>query len=85
MHSPSEHTFDGKHYDLELHMVHQIIDLDPSKNEYAVVAIFFDSNVNGGRSNPFIDALNVKTIRSRNPYTVDEIPLMSLTQQISTQ
>lgn len=25
-HAPSEHTFDGKYYDLELHLVHEIID-----------------------------------------------------------
>ncbi len=31
-HAPSEHTFNGKHYDLELHLVHEIIDLDPTKN-----------------------------------------------------
>ena len=79
MHSPSEHTFDGKAYDLELHLVHENIDTDPSKHSYAVVAIFFDTSVNGGRSHPFIDALNVKAIHSKNPYIVDEIPLMQLT------
>ena len=37
-HSPSEHTVDGKNYDLELHMVHKdVITGAPA----AVIGIFF--------------------------------------------
>ena len=37
-HAPSEHTFDGKHYDLELHLVHWNYDED----RILEVCIFFD-------------------------------------------
>lgn len=39
-HSPSEHTFDGVHHDLEMHIVHATED----KKTYLVVAVFFDSD-----------------------------------------
>ncbi|KAK7267865.1 hypothetical protein RIF29_20545 [Crotalaria pallida] len=39
-HSPSEHTINGRRYDLELHMVHD--SLNPNgKNRFAVVAVLF--------------------------------------------
>ena len=46
-HSPSEHTFDGDHYDLEMHIVHQ----NAEKTEYAVVAIYFDVDEGGDEEN----------------------------------
>ena len=76
IHSPSEHTFNGENYDLELHLVHEMIDPDPSKNQFAVVAVFFDTKLNNGRNHPFFEALNVKAIHNQNPYIVDEMPLM---------
>ena len=51
-HSPSEHTIDGKHTDLEIHIVHQMkmnqtVDaegnpIDPGKIMYGVVGLLFD-------------------------------------------
>ncbi|KAI3743447.1 hypothetical protein L1987_61156 [Smallanthus sonchifolius] len=44
-HSPSEHTINGRRYDMELHMVHLSID-----NKIAVIAVLY----NIGKSNHFL-------------------------------
>lgn len=38
MHAPSEHTFNGAHFDLELHMLHR----SKIDGSLAMVAIYFD-------------------------------------------
>ena len=43
IHAPAEHTFDGKNYDVEIHMVHKRY----QDNSLAVVAVFFDSVAGG--------------------------------------
>jgi len=53
-HSPSENTINGKHFDLEMHIVH--------KNKHtghlgAVVTIFFDTIDGGPTGNQFIAEL----------------------------
>lgn len=53
IHAPSEHTFNGKHYDLELHIVHT----DYVSSRLAVLAIYFDVAAGGNLDNPFITAL----------------------------
>ena len=40
-HSPSEHTINGVHYDLEMHMVHTYLDGSLG----AVIGIMFDRNM----------------------------------------
>ncbi|OQS06249.1 eukaryotic-type carbonic anhydrase family protein [Thraustotheca clavata] len=47
-HTPSEHTFDGKHYPLEMHIVHSAVEKNHS---LAVVGILFDYNK---KSNGFL-------------------------------
>jgi carbonic anhydrase len=42
-HAPSEHTFDGKSYDLELHIYHISID----RAHKSVLAVYFDTKVGG--------------------------------------
>ncbi|OMO54356.1 Alpha carbonic anhydrase [Corchorus olitorius] len=56
-HSPSEHTFNGTRYDLELHMVHQ-----SSHKKLAVIAIVYKY----GRRDPFLSQLFHDIKRSGN-------------------
>ncbi|KAI4300343.1 hypothetical protein L6164_033732 [Bauhinia variegata] len=51
-HSPSEHTINGRRYDLELHMVHQSKSPD-GKSRIAVVGIMYKI----GRPDPFLSKL----------------------------
>lgn len=46
-HTPSEHLVDGKHSDMEMHMLHQ-----DSKGEYLVLSVPF--NVDASESDPFV-------------------------------
>jgi carbonic anhydrase len=50
-HSPSEHTFNGEHYDLELHIVSK----DFSDDLLSVTAIFFDTVAGGSEASVFLD------------------------------
>lgn len=47
-HSPSEHTVDGKHYPMEMHLVHQT-----DSGELAVIGVFLEE----GKHNAAFDAL----------------------------
>ena len=42
-HAPSEHTFNGVHYDMELHLVHRNFE----DNSLAVAAVYFDKAEGG--------------------------------------
>ncbi|CAN0890537.1 Alpha carbonic anhydrase 4 [Linum grandiflorum] len=57
-HTPSEHTFDGSRYDMELHLVHK-----SSQNETAVIGIVYKY----GRPDPFLSGLihHIKKIKGR--------------------
>ena len=57
MHSPSEHTVNGKHYDVELHIVHHYKGTDDQLG--AVIAIFFDVGVSSPsyRNNDLLDSI----------------------------
>ncbi len=46
-HGKSEHTVDGKRYDMVAHLVHQ----NPETKQLAVVAVFFEE----GKNNPLLD------------------------------
>ena len=54
-HSPSEHTLNGKQYDVEMHIVHVN---KATRQLGTVIAILFDK-VKGG-SNPFLETLAVE-------------------------
>ena len=53
-HAPSEHTFDGKNYELEMQIYHK----EQNSDNYAVVSIFFDSTLGGSDTNSFITEIN---------------------------
>jgi carbonic anhydrase len=55
-HAPSEHTVDGKQYDLEVHFVHKYKDSDPAEFG-AVVGVFFDRTAGGNEDNAFLTAI----------------------------
>lgn len=58
-HSPSEHVVDGKRYELEMHIVHQLQNTTPVNNRtIAVVAFLFEADENA-EPNPLIDALHL--------------------------
>lgn len=52
-HAPSEHTVDGKHYDLEMHIVHANSD----SSALSVVGVFFDMKVGGTTESEFLKGL----------------------------
>ena len=76
VHAPSEHTVDGKNYDMELHMVHQSYD----QQELAVLGVFFDVEAGGNQDNAFITALKLNSTSSN--WTVPQVPLMNLISQL---
>ncbi|KAF0719491.1 Aste57867_991 [Aphanomyces stellatus] len=49
-HAPSEHTIDGRHFDLELHFVHS-----NDAGHLAAVGVFFDVDDDDDAPNPFLD------------------------------
>ena len=51
-HAPSEHTIDGRHYDIEMNFYHETED----HAHKSVVAIFFDTRA-GNQENDFISSL----------------------------
>jgi len=57
-HAPSEHTVNGRHYDLEMHFVH--VD-HTQEGEYGVLAFFFDREAGGNHHNNFIEELDVES------------------------
>jgi carbonic anhydrase len=52
IHAPSEHTVDGYHYDLEVHLVHTYSD---GKSGNGVIGIFFDRKMGGTGRNAFVE------------------------------
>lgn len=55
LHSPSEHTFDGKHYDVELHFAYKHF----TQKRGAMLAFFFDVAKGGDETNDFIASLQL--------------------------
>ena len=67
-HAPSEHTVNGKHYDLEMHIVH--ID-KVTRQPSAVIGLFFDVQEGGNRPNDLIADLNLKLSGKSVPALAD--------------
>ena len=73
-HAPSEHTFNGHHYDLEMHIVHKNND----SGKLAVLAVFFDVAHGGDEHNELIASIKPD---DSNP-TVDAVPLGQLVDRL---
>lgn len=55
MHAPSEHTIDGKHFDVELQILHHYKGTDHQLG--AVISIFFDTKEGGENNNNFLESI----------------------------
>lgn len=54
-HAPSENTIDGRHYDLEMHIVHGCVGCSYAG---AVIGMMFDTEKGGSGFNPFIEQVS---------------------------
>jgi len=63
MHQPSEHTFDGYRYDMELHIVHQEAN---GEKDYLVFAVYF----NIGGESEFLKSIKYTTVSSTTDSSV---------------
>ena len=83
LHAPSEHTINGKHYDLEMHIVHQNI----RDSNLAVLGIFFD-RASGTKDNDFLTALIANSTSANatsKKWTVGSLPLMTLINKLDSE
>lgn len=71
MHAPSEHTYDGVHYDLEFHFVHQ----DYEDGTLSVVSVPFDVKKGGSSPNTFISDFQ---FGANNSITLQNLQLSGL-------
>lgn len=74
-HAPSEHTFDGKNYDAEMHIVHSNAD----GTAVSVIGVVFDQKAGGTTENDFIQKLitctNCTTTNNKFTWTPTESDL----------
>lgn len=75
VHAPSEHTFNGKHYDVEFHFVHKEYD----NEKRLAIAVYFDVEDGGDEPHEFIESLRFD---EEDP-TVPEIPIMQLINSLN--
>ena len=59
-HSGSEHLLSDERLDMELHLVHQIVDPRESKNDYLVLAVLF--HCEAVLNNVFLTNLHIQTL-----------------------
>lgn len=76
VHAPSEHTFDGHNYDLEVHVVFQSYD----QTELSVVGFFFDTEAGGDKENDFVNALRFNATTAT--WTSPSIPLQEVLKKL---
>lgn len=77
-HSPSEHTIDGKHMDLEMHIVH----LSPEMELGAVLGIFFELDLGGDGENTFLHQM--RGLESQDSIT-GPLSLKGFLQSLNTE
>ena len=76
VHAPSEHTFDGQNYDLEVHVVFQSYD----QTELSVVGFFFDTEHGGNSENAFVNSLRFNSTNSS--WSSPIIPLQDILKKL---
>ena len=83
-HSPSEHTVDGKYYDLEMHIVHHYRGKTGDEEGYlgAVIGVFFDTTEGGTDENEFLQTV-FKAIDSRNEVDPSQLNLMEFLRTVN--
>lgn len=74
-HAPSEHTVNGRLYDLELHIVHQKKNTNVELG--AVIGVFFDVEAGGSTPNAFIDQLHADKASAKGYVTPGSVDLAS--------
>jgi len=80
-HAPSEHTVDGKYYDLELHIVHLFEDGSLG----GVVGIFFDRAAGGSSENDFLSSFNFGDSYVDEPTQVYDVNLQNFLDGINQE
>lgn len=76
-HSPSEHEVEGKQYDLEMHIVHELkpeFSTSNAKRTHAVLSILFDLTSTG--TQPFFDTYKFSGLEAQN--TTAQVNISSL-------
>ena len=79
-HAPSEHTFLGQSFDLEMHIVHKLKD---KPDIGAVIAIFFDKKFGGDKPNQFISSLQFDKALLDKEIELDKINLAHLLKTVN--
>ena len=75
-HAPSEHSVNGKLYDLEMHIVHYYKDQPGALG--AVIGIFFDREAGGNYENTFLSSLKFGETSLEAPIEVENLNLANL-------
>lgn len=79
-HAPSEHTFNGKHFDLEMH----IVNANSDKSQLSVIGILFDVEHGGNQSNWFIEDVlqNATNLNSPNKFNASTLDVKKYVDSI---
>lgn len=78
-HSPSEHTIDGRHFDLEMHSV---LSKDDESEQMLVLAILFERD-DDAEDIDFISALKIDQIKDEHYERITHVPLHRLIESVS--
>ncbi|CDW77350.1 UNKNOWN [Stylonychia lemnae] len=75
VHAPSEHTFNGQYYDVEVHFVHK----HTTENRLVAFSVLFDTKAGGDKENEFIKSMSVG---AQNQSVISTLPAMNLFKKL---